>query len=259
VTGLPEATPELVRRLEHAGVRFSLEWLRGLSGVRVEQFGRAYAAVNPALPELDFMNTVMGLYPEDERQVAAIAELYAEVDVRAWFELAPAEHPAVLHERLVSIGARAIGFYTMVYGRPEAHEADPRVRPVRSDEAERFGKVLLRGHGAPEGTDVAHIVRWAQLPAARAYVAEIDGRAVAAGALSLEGGIGYLASASTLPEFRGRGLQTALIRARIDAAASAGCELASSQAAFGSGSQRNLERAGLRIGYTKTIWRVGGP
>ncbi len=256
---LPEATPELVRRLEHAGVAFSLEWLRGLSEVRVESFGAAYAAVNPALPEVDFMNTVMGLYPQDEHEVDAVAGLYAAEGLRPWFELAPAEDAAVLYERLLGVGARLIGFYTMLYARPEQHALDTRVRPAGPDEARLFGEVLLRGHGAPEDAEIAHIERWALLPEARLYVAELDGQLVAAGALSLEGGVGYLASASTLPDFRGRGLQSALIRARIDAAAGARCELVSSQAAFGSGSQRNLERAGLRIAYTKTVWRVGGP
>jgi len=54
---------------------------------------------------------------------------------------------------------------------------------------------------------------------------------------------------------RGGGLQSALIRARISAAAAAGSEIVCSGASWASQSQRNLERAGLRIAYTKTVWR----
>jgi len=258
VSGLPLATPELVRRLELAAVEATLEWVEGLADVRVERFGDGYAAVNPALPEVDFMNTVMGLSPGDAGQVEAIAARYAADDVHPWFELAPADDAQPLYEALVGIGGRLIGFYTVLYGRPERHDPGTRIRAARPDEAQAFGEVLLRGHGAPEDAEVRHVVRWAELPGMEMFVAEVDGRLAAAGALAVASGIGYLASASTLPEFRGRGLQRGLILARVDAAARAGCELVSSQAAFASGSQRNLQRAGLQIAYTKTVWRVGG-
>ncbi len=50
-------------------------------------------------------------------------------------------------------------------------------------------------------------------------------------------------------------MQTALIAVRIAEAEAAGCDLVCSQAAFGSPSQRNLERAGLSVAYTKAVWR----
>jgi GNAT superfamily N-acetyltransferase len=69
----------------------------------------------------------------------------------------------------------------------------------------------------------------------------------------------YLAMAGTLPEFRGRGSQAALIHARIGAAAAAGCDLVVATAAFPSSSHRNLERCGLRTAYTKPVLRLGAP
>jgi hypothetical protein len=70
------------------------------------------------------------------------------------------------------------------------------------------------------------------------------------------GGVGLLANSATVPAFRQRGCQTALIRRRLADAAEQGCELVAAQCAFGGASQRNLERAGLRIAYTKAVWRV---
>jgi GNAT superfamily N-acetyltransferase len=84
----------------------------------------------------------------------------------------------------------------------------------------------------------------------------VDGTPAAAGALVVHEGVGYLADAATDPRFRGRGCQTALIRRRIADAALAGCDLVAAQAEFGSTSQRNLERGGLRICCTKAVWRV---
>jgi GNAT superfamily N-acetyltransferase len=59
--------------------------------------------------------------------------------------------------------------------------------------------------------------------------------------------------ASTLPEFRNRGLQSALLQARLNLACEAGCDLAVIVTRPGSVSQRNAERAGFRLAYTKAI------
>lgn len=50
---------------------------------------------------------------------------------------------------------------------------------------------------------------------------------------------------STLPEHRGRGVQRALIAARLALARDAGCDLAFAATAAGSASQRSYERAGF--------------
>ena len=82
----------------------------------------------------------------------------------------------------------------------------------------------------------------------------IDGRPAAAAKLFLHDGVGYFADAATDPDFRGRGLQTALLRHRASVAARSGAELIYSQAAFGSTSHRNMERIGLRVLCTRSIW-----
>jgi GNAT superfamily N-acetyltransferase len=99
---------------------------------------------------------------------------------------------------------------------------------------------------------------WAGLAGVRAYLARVDGAPAAAAALRLCDGLALLANASSLPAFRRRGCQTALIGRRLADARAAGCELVCALAAFASPSQRNLERAGLRLAYTKAVWRRYG-
>jgi N-acetylglutamate synthase-like GNAT family acetyltransferase len=90
----------------------------------------------------------------------------------------------------------------------------------------------------------------------RLYLARVDGVPAGSAALTVGGGLGYLANAATAPEMRGRGCQTALLARRIADAAAAGCDEVVSLAEFGSGSQRNLERAGLRVAFTQAVWRM---
>ncbi|MBS1819086.1 MAG: GNAT family N-acetyltransferase [Acidobacteria bacterium] len=78
---------------------------------------------------------------------------------------------------------------------------------------------------------------------------------IASGSLSLHGGVALLSGASTIPGARGRGAQRALLAARLRFAAEQGCSLAMMCAAPGSASQRNAERSGFRIAYTRTKWR----
>lgn len=86
------------------------------------------------------------------------------------------------------------------------------------------------------------------------FVAECGGEVIAAGAVAIHGGVAVLAGASTLPVWRRRGAQAALLAARLDFAASQGCELAMMAASPGSTSQQNAERQGFRIAYTRTKW-----
>jgi hypothetical protein len=83
------------------------------------------------------------------------------------------------------------------------------------------------------------------------YLARIGGRVVGGAALSLRGKTAGLFGASTLPEFRNRGVQTALLHSRMNRAAETGCDLAVSLALPGSHSQRNITRLGLRTLYTR--------
>ena len=96
------------------------------------------------------------------------------------------------------------------------------------------------------------------------FVARVDGRVAGSAGLSVAetplGRIGELYIASTLPEFRGRGVQTALLQARLVAAKAAGCVLAVVMARPANTSARNTERAGFALAFTKaTFARPIGP
>lgn len=89
------------------------------------------------------------------------------------------------------------------------------------------------------------------------FLAELDGQAVATGGLVLHGGVALLAGASTVPAARSQGAQRALLQARLRYAAEHGCDLAMMGAHPGSASQRNAERQGFRIAYTRIKWHLG--
>jgi MOSC domain-containing protein YiiM/GNAT superfamily N-acetyltransferase len=78
------------------------------------------------------------------------------------------------------------------------------------------------------------------------FIAELDGKPVGNGSLHIGARTGWLRGALVAPEARGRGIQKALIAARVRAAAEAGCHLVGASAEPDEVSARNLERMGFR-------------
>jgi len=88
------------------------------------------------------------------------------------------------------------------------------------------------------------------------FIAELEGKPIATGALTIHGDVALLAGASTIPDARRQGAQLALLEDRLRYAANNGCTVAMMVALPGSGSQRNAERHGFRVAYTRTKWHL---
>ena len=130
------------------------------------------------------------------------------------------------------------------------------LRAGKPDEALTFASVVRRSFfpdgGEPQGLDEMICPMFA-FPGSLALVAEMNGQMVAAsgGLIIPEHGIVALHGAGTLREYRGRGLQTAMLERRLQIAAEAGCEYAVIVTLGGTTSQRNAERLGFRVAYSK--------
>src|SRR5215813_3712335 len=254
---------EAAMTLEWVTGEFMLRWLERVPCVTIERFGAAWGACAPARPELDFHNTVHRLLPDDLEQVPRIAELYAAAGVRPWLELMPAPGFERLAAALREAGARQVDFLG-VFERelpktPSSYAPAIDILQPPPD-IEEFSTVLLTGHGLSKDQLTSAMplnTPMAAVEGARLYLATVDGRPAAAGALFVHDGIGHLANASTMPGYRRLGCQTALIERRLQDAPAVGCSRASVVATWDSQSHRNLARAGFRTAYTKAVWRFG--
>lgn len=96
----------------------------------------------------------------------------------------------------------------------------------------------------------------AQCAGSYPYLAELDGAAIATGMMFAHGEVAMLAGASTIPDGRSQGAQNALLHARLVHAAELGCTLAVMGASPGSQSQKNAQKNGFSIAYTRTKWQL---
>jgi GNAT superfamily N-acetyltransferase len=85
----------------------------------------------------------------------------------------------------------------------------------------------------------------------RRFVARYGGELAGAASMSIHGGVVTLFGTATLPAHRRKGVQTALLRARLAAAASAGARLAVVLATSGHPTARNAERLGFTVAYRR--------
>jgi acetyltransferase (GNAT) family protein len=135
-----------------------------------------------------------------------------------------------------------------------------RIAPVTEPDAAEFGEVILTGFGAP-GTPLSEMIA-ASVGVPNSYpLAAWDGDTmVAGGVLLVHGEVGALHSGATLPGYRGRGAQSALISARSEAARNAGCRWLVAETSCPSpdrpnSSYNNMRRAGLDELYPRAVWR----
>jgi hypothetical protein len=130
------------------------------------------------------------------------------------------------------------------------------VRPISLDEGDLYARVVGPNFVAPgEPVDAMIDMALTMVGAepAVSFLASIDGQPAGGGAIILRRGLALLAGAATLPPFRNRGVHAALHHARLAYARLKGCDLAAQGAQPGSTSQRNAERRGLRVAYTRAL------
>jgi GNAT superfamily N-acetyltransferase len=130
------------------------------------------------------------------------------------------------------------------------------VRLVQKDDMDLWGQTALEGWS--EFTEVADFMKELNQVFAHStgllFIAEMERQPIATGALTIAGDVALLAGASTVPSARRQGAQNALLEERLRYAAMQGCTVAMMATLPGSGSQRNSERHGFRIAYTRTKW-----
>jgi hypothetical protein len=88
------------------------------------------------------------------------------------------------------------------------------------------------------------------------FLVERDGQIIATASMGIHDGTALLAGASTIPAGRGVGAQASILAARLAEAKRCGCDIAMMVASPGSTSQRNAERRGFRVAYSRTKWRL---
>lgn len=199
--------------------------------------------------------------PVAEMALAAIERFFTSRGSAVVHEVCPlagVEVAAVLAGR----GYKPVELSSVLYQPIDADTriaANPmvQVREIDRQDGGLYAKIAARGWSEhPELMPYIEGFAKLSVECATCFIAERDGQPIATAALFMHEGTALLAGASTVPAGRRQGAQNALLDARLRRAAANGCDLAMMVAAPGSSSQRNAERQGFRIAYTRTKWQL---
>lgn len=266
----------LAERIECAEASICADFARALrdsSRVLVEPIAGGFAVyAGPGAP----MNKVVALGLEEplpDEAIARVETLWHARREPVRVELAELARPDV-GTALTGRGYRLIGFEdVMGLSLIEPHPSRAEPPALRGLSIERSAhvdvtdwvEVTVNGWMHLDGTGTGpeesfsrealeDMMRDFVRPAAvQRYLARLDGVPVAAASIRLYDGLAQLCGATTLPAFRRRGIQTALLAARLRDARDAGCDLAVVTTAPGSKSQANARRQGFQQLYARAV------
>lgn len=258
-----------VEGLEAAAIAGAAEVAAGREGARfVRGFGggaACFAGVGSPL------NKVVGVGFGGVPSVGEWEEVeraYAAVGVPVQVELAHLADPRIGAE-LTGRGYRLVSFEDVLGVELGGRSwVAPGGVEVRRDEGAEMGTwldVVVEGFAQADDEGVASheefpreaiaaVMRdMASTNNTRRYLAFRDGVPAGGASMRTGGGVAALAGAATLPAHRRRGVQTALLSARLAEAEAAGCELAVITTQPGSTSQRNAQGRGFSLLYTRAV------
>ena len=214
------------------------------------------------LPAIE-LNRVLGLglaEPADEEALAALERFFGGPP--PCVSVAPGARPPELTTWLERRGLRP-GYAWTKFVREATRVSPPGsdLRIERLSHGVPFARAFVGGYGLPPA-----LVPWFAALAPRegwhCYVAFDGDEPAGAGALYVHGEVGWLGMAATVPAHRGKGAQSAILAARIDAAAAAGCtvvvtETGSPLDGRPGQSYRNILKAGFEPAYERANYVRG--
>jgi len=209
----------------------------------------------------------MGLHgPVAKHEVDALIEYHASKGIEPRIELCPFADEAFVRE-LADRGFVPRVFENVLFRELSAGEV---VRPVvtppgdlvleqlnpADDAAVREFSLVSTSGFAPAGyvvpeSDMQTVARMVRHPKCVSVLARLGGVGVGAGTMAVHGEIVALFGLSVLEAYRRRGVQQALIAARLNIGIARGATLATIGSKPGIATERNVRRMGFQVGYTK--------
>jgi GNAT superfamily N-acetyltransferase len=243
---------ELIRRLEAAVAEFAAETARCTAGASLERIAGGWALFAGTESPLSHAVGIGMNGPVAAEELERLERFYQERGAAAAMDVAALADPSVfefLAKRRYCLAELAYTLCRQV----DAGIDSPMPSDIRVEDGAEPGawaRVVARGFSGGEDPSESVIGALSGEPGGmHRFLAYAGGEAIAGAAMSVSGGVAWLAGDATLPAARNHGAQGALLRTRLVRAAELGCDLAAATVLPGSGSHRNYERAGFRFAY----------
>lgn len=236
-------------------------------GTAIYEIGGATVVVIEKMPVTEF-NRVIGLgdyQPATEAMIDEIIELYGRKNLPFGISVSPAAQPSQLTDWLLERGFKfSYNLAKVIRGTepPPVIKTDLRIEPVTEANAADFAYASQQGFGMPEWL-APLMAESATAPDVYAYVAYAGDEPAGVGALAMTGEVGHLFNGATVPKFRRRGAQGAIMARRIEDAVKMGArwvatETGESTPEMPNSSYNNMLRTGFKLAYLRPFYEYMG-
>ncbi|RUM03987.1 GNAT family N-acetyltransferase [Rhizobium chutanense] len=228
------------------------------TGFACMQLGAGCAISLPSAPAIG-LNRILGIAALDDLDTAY--EWMSKRVGRRYLQMSAAITPQQRGDWIRERGLLAEGngwakLRRAAPRKPLTHAGEVSTRQVNADEAETFGSMMCAGFGFPTNL----IPLWSAIVGKdgwTCFFAELEGRPIATGAMYASDGYGWLGGGATVPEFRNRGAQKALIAARLNEGAVQGVRTFVVETAQPSTGEPNISHANLiALGFEQIYTRM---
>ncbi|HQZ98391.1 MAG TPA: hypothetical protein PLP21_18885 [Pyrinomonadaceae bacterium] len=264
---------ELSRRLERTEALSNADFVETrarfdrASGAEWIEVAGAYAMFDGAESPLT-QTFGLGLFDEiTDAEIDEIEAFFRKHEAPVFHEVSPMAEASLL-ELLGRRGYRPAELTSVMFLRLDKDLAmrplNPQIttRVIRDNEVDIWARTAARGWSTEMPGMEDFMFEFcrigAQCAGAFPYIAELAGKPISTGALLIYKDVALLAGASTIPESRKQGAQSALLDGRLRHAVEKGATLAMMCASPGSQSQKNAQKNGFNIAYTRIKWQKIG-
>jgi ribosomal protein S18 acetylase RimI-like enzyme len=250
----------LARRISEGDIRL-MTLLAGSSSA-VERIGSGCAVFAGTASPLTHACGLGLAGPVSDAEIERMEEFFFSQGANSSVEVNPLAD-ASLREALDRRGYRLAEFENVLVRaadlRPAAASSPPSIQVSRClpQQQDLWALLTARGFFDRDEVTAAELAIGSVLfYASQCFLASVDGIPAGSAAMAIFSGAAHFFADSTVPAMRGRGVQAALIRERLRDAGGRGCDLVTACTAPGTQSQRNYERLGFQVAYTKAgMWR----
>jgi hypothetical protein len=237
------------------------------AGIKSQRLGSLGMLASRGIGIVEFNRVLgFGLSPLAQSSVLTSALQWLDANAgSAWVVQPVPGSEAAAEIRRLGFEAVGNGWAKLVGKTPAAMNQAARtelaVELVDHTSAGRFGQIVARGFGLPSSVEPWFSALVGR-PQWRCYLAYREEQPVACGALYVDADMAWLGIDATLPEWRNRGAQSALIRRRHADGFASGATMFTAETAqpptphaSSGGSYRNYLRAGFEKAYTRLNYR----
>jgi GNAT superfamily N-acetyltransferase len=226
--------------------------------LEIIQVGDSQLLKDKVSPHSIYYNRVKGFSTTDLDKLDQIIQIYEQDQITPCFDLAPNLINHDVARALAKKGyfsAEQLAFLQIPPSEMKLASHECKIVQVTEENAEEFINLIGLSTGQTYEAEVMkQKSEYFYSPNFKNFIAYIGGQPAAMGSLFICENEGYIANDYTFPDFRGKGLQTALIQHRLEVAKEMDLEMVYTDVEFGTTSHNNMVKIGFQLVYINSFW-----